>query len=186
MRRVRSGHPLPADLATLAPFASLPHNATLGNKELDKVLSALGGKEYARMVGPSELLSKSIGNSYAAAIHANLLCLTSSLGAGLEGKSIGAFSYGSGAMATMMALAGRAPSSSAFTLGGMQERLGVEARLAARRACQPAEYAQAMEMRERAYGKLGCTPQGSVDNVGKGVFYLKEVTAQGVRTYAQK
>ena len=187
VRRVRSGHPLPADLATLVPYASLPHSATLGNKELDKALSALGGKEYARMVGPSELLSKSIGNSYAAAIHANLLCLTSSLGAGLEGRSIGAFSYGSGAMATMMALAGRAPSSSsAFTLRGMQERLGVEARLAARRVCEPAEYVEAMGMRERSYGKLGCTPQGSVDNVGKGVFYLKEVTGQGVRTYAQK
>ncbi len=185
MRTVRAGLPLPAPLAPLAPFASLPHAATLGNRDLDKALGALGGAEYARMVAPSEALSKGIGNSYAAALHANLACLVSSLGEGLAGKSIGAFSYGSGAIATMLALEGGA-GGGRFSLGAMASRLRVAERLAARTESSPGEYAQAMALRERAYGRLGSAPEGSLDSLAAGTFYLKDVTAAGVRSYGRK
>ena len=106
MRASREGVALPPSLASLAPFTSLPYAATMGNRDLDKALGALGAEEYARMVGPSELLSKNIGNSYAAALHANLACLTGAVGGGLLGKRVGAFSYGSGALATLLTLEG--------------------------------------------------------------------------------
>jgi hydroxymethylglutaryl-CoA synthase len=188
VRAVRAGLPLPAPLAALAPYAALPHGATLGNRDLDKALGSLGAAEYARMVGPSEQLSKGIGNSYAAALHANLVCLVSSLGAGLEGKSVGAFSYGSGALATMMALQGRASSSASgggFSLAAMAAQLRVAQRLQARSECTPAVYAEAMGLRERAYGKLGFAPVGSCDTLAPGTFYLKEVSAAGVRSYGR-
>jgi hydroxymethylglutaryl-CoA synthase len=187
VRAVRAGLPLPPALASLAPYASLPHAATLGNRDLDKALGALGGADYARMVGPSELLSRSIGNSYAAALHANLACLASSEGAGLAGKSIGAFSYGSGAIATMMALEGRAvPQGQRFSLAAMAAQLRVRERLAARTECSPGEYAEAMAMRERAYGRLGSAPAGGLEHLAPGTFYLKDVTAAGVRSYGRK
>jgi hypothetical protein len=91
--------------------AALPHAATIGTKELEKALAALPvGAEYADVVGPSEALSRGIGNSYTAALWANVACLVSAKGAALEGKRVGAFSYGSGAIATMMALRGGAAS----------------------------------------------------------------------------
>jgi hydroxymethylglutaryl-CoA synthase len=186
VRAVKAGLPLPAHLSALAPYASLPSSATLGNRELDKALGGLGGADYARMVGPSELLSKSIGNSYAAALHMNLLCLVDSLGEGLAGKRVGAFSYGSGAIATMMGLQGEGVQGSRFTLQGMAAQLRVGERLAARRQCEAGEYVEAMGMRERAYGKLGCSPVGSTEHVAAGGYYLKGVSAAGVREYARK
>ena len=139
------------------------------------------------MVGPSEALSKGIGNSYAAAVHANIACLVSTLGAGLEGKRVGSFSYGSGAIATMMAFDGaRAAPGARISLGGVADKLRVAERLAARRECEPVEYAEAMAMRERAYGKLGAEPAGGVEHVAAGAYYVKGVAADGVRTYARK
>lgn len=92
----RAGRPLPAGLEALAPWAGLPAAETLANRDLDKALGGVGAAAYARLVGPTEGLSKAIGNSYAAAVHANLVCLAAGKGAALEGKSVGAFSYGSG------------------------------------------------------------------------------------------
>jgi 3-hydroxy-3-methylglutaryl CoA synthase len=45
-----------------------------------------GNDAYRRMVGPSEEFSKNIGNSYTAAVWANLLCLADSKGRDLEGE----------------------------------------------------------------------------------------------------
>jgi len=179
---MKEGKSLPTDLASLQPFAMLPHSATLGNRDLDKALGALGSKDYSRMVGPSEFLSKSIGNSYAASIHANLLCLIASQGAALEGKRVGAFSYGSGAMATLMTMEG----GDGAALENLKKRLSLESRVAERKECSPEEYVEAMAMRERNYGKLGCSPAGSVDNVVAGAYYLSGVNAAGVRTYSRK
>ena len=191
-RLVSRGQALPASLAALAPFASLPAAQTLANKDLDKLLSSIGGETYKRMVGPSELISKNIGNSYTGALHMNLVSLLGDAHAGgahLEGKSIGAFSYGSGAIATMMAFKGRKPSSSAkksTSLSTISSTLNVASRLKERVEASPEEFTNALILREAFYGKIGATPAGSIDNVPKGAFYLKEVTKEGGRVYAQK
>ena len=182
-RSAAAGVPLPAALAALEPFTRLPVEQTYSNKDLDKVLSQLGSEDYKRLVGPSELLSKSIGNSYAAALHANLLCLAATEGEALAGKSIGAFSYGSGAIATLFALRGVATGGE-FTLGRIAKTVNVPARLAARTEAQPAELVAALAMREASYGKSGFTPAGDVKNVPQGAFYLDKVRAGGQREYA--
>jgi 3-hydroxy-3-methylglutaryl CoA synthase len=185
VRAASQGAALPAHLAALAPFAALPQASTLGNRDLDKVLSGMGGAEYAKMVGPGELVSKCIGNSYAAAVHMNIACMVSTLGEGLVGKRLGAFSYGSGAIATMMTFEGAAGGSGGFSLGAMAKGLRVDDRLRGRRECEVKEYLEAMALREAAYGKH-VSPVGTVDNVEKGAYYVKEVKPNGVRLYARK
>ena len=185
-RAAAAGRPLPPPLEPLAPIAALPHAATIGNKELEKALAALPvGAEYADVVGPSEALSRGIGNSYTAALWANVACLVSAKGAALEGKRVGAFSYGSGAIATMMALRGGA-GGGGFSLARMAAALDVPKRLAARTEASPAELLHALKLREDAYGKFGRAPAGSVDNVPAGAWFLKEVAADGSRKYARK
>jgi len=188
-RAAAAGAPLPAALAGLAPFAALPADKTLANKDLDKALSALPcGDAYKRLVGPSELISKNIGNSYAGALHMNLASLVGLRGAALEGKTVGAFSYGSGAIATMFALRGRAPTTpegKAFSLARMAATLDVEKRLAARVEASPEEFTAALAMREAFYGTSG-QPKGGLEHVPSGAFYLKGVNAAGVREYARK
>ena len=193
-RAMARGAPLPAHLAPLAPFAALPAAQTLANRDLDKALAGLGGDAYARMVGPSEALSKAVGNTYTGALHLNLLSLVGSAAAGgakLEGKSVGAFSYGSGAIATMFALRGRAPSrtgagAGAFSLARMQATLDTAGRIAARAEASPEDFTAALLMREKFYGRTGCEPAGALEHVPSGAFYLKGVGADGTRAYERK
>jgi hydroxymethylglutaryl-CoA synthase len=186
VRAAAAGRPLPPPLEPLAPFAALPHAATMGNKDLEKALAALpAGADYADVVGPTEALSRGIGNSYTAALWANVACLVSAKGAALAGKRVGAFSYGSGAIATMLALRGR-EGAAGFSLERMAAALDVQKRLAARTEAAPAELLAALKLREEAYGRFGRAPAGSVDHVPAGAWYLKEVAADGSRKYARK
>lgn len=181
-----AGVPLPASLAALEPFAALPYETTLANRDLDKALGAVGGDQYKAMVGPSIGLSQNIGNSYTAAVHNNLLSLVDNKGAALEGKTVGAFSYGSGAIATMFGLKGNAANKDGFSLGRIQSTVGVQARLAARKEASPEEFTSALAMREASYGKSAFTPAGSIDNVPAGAYYLKEVGKNYTRVYDRK
>jgi hydroxymethylglutaryl-CoA synthase len=190
-RAAARGEALPAHLAALAPFVALPAAQTLANKELDKALAPLGAEAYARMVGPSEALSKAVGNTYTGALHLNLLSLVGSAAAGgakLEGKSVGAFSYGSGAIATMFALRGRAPAAAGapFSLARMSATLDTAGRLAARTEASPEEFTAALLAREKFYGRTGCSPAGALEHVPAGAFFLEGVGADGARKYGRK
>jgi len=194
-RAAARGEALPAHLAALAPFAALPAAQTLANKDLDKALAPLGAEAYARMVGPSEALSKGVGNTYTGALHLNLLSLVGSAAAGgakLEGKRVGAFSYGSGAIATMFAMRGRAPAAAAaaggepFSLARMASTLDTAGRLAARTEASPEEFTAALLAREKFYGRTGCAPAGALEHVPAGAFYLEGVAADGTRKYGRK
>ena len=55
-------------------------------------------------VGPTVEYCQRIGNSYTASSFVNLMCLIEQQREQLEGKSIGVFSYGSGALATLYTL----------------------------------------------------------------------------------
>jgi hydroxymethylglutaryl-CoA synthase len=97
------------------------------------------------------------------------------------------FSYGSGAIATMFAFEGMPePAGSPFTLQRIHSVVGLQKRLAARTEASPAEFVEALKMRESTYGKASFSPHGSLDHVAKGVWFLKEVSAQGTRVYERK
>lgn len=182
---VAAGLPLPAHLAALEPFVRLPADKTYANRDLDKALAGVGGDLYAASVGPSEGLSKAIGNSYTGALWANLASITDALGGALDGRRLGMFSYGSGAIASMFAMDAY-KGSGAFSLDGMKAAMRLQARLDARTDASPAEFTEALAMRERTYGKSGYTPAGSVDNVPAGGWFLKEVKADHTRVYDRK
>jgi hydroxymethylglutaryl-CoA synthase len=100
---------------------------------------------------------------------------------------VGLFSYGSGAIATLLAFDGMPePPGSPFSLKRIQSVANLTKRLAARTEATPHEFSEALKMRESTYGKSSFTPHGSLDHVGKGVWYLKEVGAEGTRVYDRK
>ena len=73
-----------------------------------------------------------------------------------------------------------------FTLARIAETVGLDDRLAARRAAPPSEFAEAMQVREKAYGQADYTPLGSVDNISAGAFYLDRVDDKHRRQYLVK
>jgi hypothetical protein len=131
--RAQAGIPLPAHLAPLAPFMATPYGDTLANRDLDKALSGVGGDLYNQAVGPTVDLSQNIGNSYTAALWSNLVSTVDTLGAKADGKRLGLFSYGSGAIASMFTMdAVAAPTAAAanpkFSLDGMKAAVNLKVR----------------------------------------------------------
>lgn len=182
------GMELPAHLEALRPWADAEYEDTLRDRNLAKTLATIAREGYDRQVAPSVDFSKNIGNSYAAAVHANIVSLVSQERAALEDKRLGVFSYGSGAIATMFGLRGARPTgpSTEFTLDRMADTINLAERLAERRGADVGEFEEAMLMREDAYGKADCTPVGSLEHVREGDWYLADVDSNYHRHYVRK
>jgi hydroxymethylglutaryl-CoA synthase len=91
----------------LAAWLSKPIEETYNDKALDSALKSVSAKSYEQRFKDSNSASKSIGNTYAASVFLGLASLIDKAGSRGElspGKTIGLFSYGSGALATMYCL----------------------------------------------------------------------------------
>jgi hydroxymethylglutaryl-CoA synthase len=105
-RLVAAGQALPEHLSPLAPWADAEYEGTIMDRDLMKASTQVADAFYASMVAPSDKLSKNIGNTYTAAVFANLLCLVANKGGQLTNKNTAVFSYGSGAIASMYGING--------------------------------------------------------------------------------
>jgi hypothetical protein len=135
-------------------------------------------------------MSKQIGNTYTASVWNNLAYLVSNRGSALAGKNVVLFSYGSGALATMLELCPRADTcthrGSAFSLARMQHALDLEVRLRAREQKTPAALDAALRAREDLHAAvLPFEPTFSTEGLAPGAFYLAGINAQYERTYAR-
>lgn len=91
----------------LAEWLTKPIEETYSDKALEKVLKTVSAEAYTQRFKDSNAASIKIGNTYAASVFLGLASLVDgagSTGALSPGKTIGVFSYGSGALATMYCL----------------------------------------------------------------------------------
>lgn len=144
---------------------------------------------FKQKVEPGLKISKNIGNSYCASIFCNLLsCLMdifASNGPDSEPKSsrIGAFSYGSGSMATYFSFR---------TRGGSCDWLSktireVSGQLENRVKLSPLEYENSMKKRSEMYGIVNWNvTEPDLDILTAGTFYLSEIDNENRRFYLRK
>lgn len=78
------------------------------------------------------------------------------------------------------------PPGSPFTLQRVHSVVNLPRRLAARTEASPAEFSEALKLREASYGRSAFAPRGSLDHVADGAYFLKEVSATGTRVYSRK
>ena len=91
----------------LEEWLAKPIEETYSDKALEKALKTVSAEAYAQRFKDSNAASIKIGNTYAASVFLGLASLVDSAvssGALVHGKTIGLFSYGSGALATMYCL----------------------------------------------------------------------------------
>lgn len=98
----------------------------------------------------------------------------------LTGKRTLMFSYGSGCAASMFILR--------FNSGykNIQRIAQFKERLAARVKVSPEDYDREMSKREAAYGKGDFVPEGSIDHIENGTYYLTNCDKSYIRSYAIK
>ncbi len=117
----------------------------------------------------------------------SLLSVIGKYGSELIDKRILMFSYGSGSLASMYSFRGRSPTiQSLFSLDRIKSTVRIFERLNARKKCSPDEFTSALELRAIKYGKAPMVPDGSLDNIDNGVYYLVSINDRHHREYTRK
>ena len=113
--------------------------------------------------------------------------LVSELGNDLVGKKVILFSYGSGALASMMSITPHPENVNArFSLARMKEVLNISQRLQKREKLTPADLNVALGAREASHGVVPFIPSFLTDRLAPGAYYLESISANHERFYRRK
>ncbi len=138
---------------------------------------------------PSSHPIPQVGNTYTASVYMNLVCLIAQKSSELLGKRVLVYSFGSGALATMLQITARKPSTPAgarFSLERIASTVNLMDRLLDRETVTPEELSEAIRIREKNVNRGGFVPQYSVSSLFPGTFYLEEVRPDFTRVYLRK
>jgi hydroxymethylglutaryl-CoA synthase len=160
-------------------FRSLSLEKSYTDKDLEAFFVKKTQAAYDQKVSPGAFLARELGNLYCGSVYSSLAALVADKGDRLIGKRVMLFSYGSGLASSLFSFKVTA------SLIGLSDKLDVKARLAARIAVPPAEFARILKLREERYGKAGFAPSEPVDDLFPGTFYLTEVDNLYRRSYAR-
>lgn len=118
---------------------------------------------------------------YTASVYAALASLIFFVGSEkLQGKRVGLFSYGSGLAASLF---------SCKVIGDLSKMVSVldlDNKLKDRKTESPEDYEKAIHLREQAHLKKDFTPQGSIDELKPGTYYLEKIDDRFRRSYGVK
>jgi len=165
---------IPAE-SKMNEFMNVPLESTYESKELETLLKGLSSKYYAEKVAIGCEVSKQIGNTYTASVWMNLANLVSTLGSSLVNKTVTLFSYGSGALASMIEILPVNTTNERFSLEKIQRNLDIATRLASREKLSPNDLSIALEAREKSHGIIPFDPLFSTKNMFVGTYYLENI-----------
>ncbi|KAH6915828.1 hydroxymethylglutaryl-CoA synthase [Coprinopsis sp. MPI-PUGE-AT-0042] len=161
-------------------FLEQSHAASLSDKNVEKTFVSLSKGSFAKKTDPGMACSKRLGNMYTASLYG---CLSSLLGtvepSELAGKRVSLFSFGSGCAATFFTARVKGDTSD------IKKALNLTERLAAMTVAPPEDFVAALALREKNHNAVDFTPEGSVDNIWPGAYYLEKVDSKFRRKYVR-
>ncbi|GAB7363060.1 hypothetical protein MBLNU230_g3353t1 [Neophaeotheca triangularis] len=164
-----------------AELKDMPYEQSVTDKNVEKVFMGLAKKRFAARVQPSVEVPTMCGNMYCASVYASLVSLIANVSSDdMQGKRIGMFSYGSGLASSMFSLKVRGSTEE------MRKKVDLHTRLDARRTVAPEVYDEMCNLREKAHLKKDYKPQGAVDTIVAGTYYLTNVDDMFRREYEVK
>lgn len=157
------------------------HEASLSDKALEKAFVTLSKKRYGERVAPGIDASTHIGNMYTASLYGGLVSLITNVGsAPLQGKRLGAYSYGSGLAASIFS----------FTVRGdltkMIEACDLQKKLKDRKVLSAVQFEEYIALREKAHLRKDFEPSGDIKGLSPGTYYLTKVDDMYRRQYSIK
>jgi hydroxymethylglutaryl-CoA synthase len=177
------------DGSSIEKWKSIPSADTYEDRGLEAALKSAAGPVYKSKVAPACEVSKKIGNTYTASVWINLANLVSHYGEALDGQSVVLFSYGSGALASMLGISPTSNTTTSdprFSLSSMQSALDLPTRLSSREALTPADLTSALDAREASHGFIPFTPTFDSGKLYPGTFYLSFISPQYERLYTRR
>ncbi|KAK0281846.1 3-hydroxy-3-methylglutaryl coenzyme A synthase [Friedmanniomyces endolithicus] len=164
-----------------AEVKDVSYEQSMSDKTVEKTFVALSKKRFAARVQPSIEVPTMCGNMYCASVYSSLVSLLANVSsADLQGKRLGIFSYGSGLASSMFSLRVQGSTDE------LREKVDLHKRLESRRVVKPEVYDEMCNMRERAHLKKNYKPEGSVETVFEGTYYLTGVDDMFRRSYEVK
>ncbi|PPQ63098.1 hypothetical protein CVT24_005809 [Panaeolus cyanescens] len=169
-----------ANIPNAESFLSMTHAASLTDKNVEKTFVAASKASFAQKTNPGMACSKRLGNMYTASLYA---CLAS-LFANVEpetflNKRIGLFSFGSGCASSFFTARVKGDTSE------IRQNLNLTQRLSEMTVAPPQEFVDALKLREKNHNAVSFTPEGSVDNIWPGAYYLEHIDAKYRRKYVR-
>lgn len=166
----------------LESFSGRTLESTIGDRDVEKASMENSAVEFENKTVPTLLLAREVGNMYTASLYgglASLLAIRSP--SELAGKRVLLFSYGSGLASALYSL--RITTDITQLTHVTDSVADLPARLKARRTVPPAEFEQAMKLREETHHQAPYTPVGDPASLWPGTYYLVSVDDKHRRTY---
>lgn len=171
----------PAFAEVPADVRDMDYNKSLTDKVVEKTFMGLTKKRFQERVGPAIEVPTMCGNMYCGSVYAGLTSILANVdSANLQGKKIGVFSYGSGLASSLFSIK---------VVGSVEEMakaLSLKERLAGRKIVAPEVYDEMCNLRKKAHLQKSYTPNGSVETVASGAYYLDSIDEMFRRKYLIK
>ncbi|KAG2042708.1 hydroxymethylglutaryl-coenzyme A synthase C terminal-domain-containing protein [Suillus americanus] len=169
-----------ANVANPESVLATSYTASLTDKNLEKTFIGVSKATYAKKVEPGMACSKRLGNMYTGSLYGCLASVLSSVTPSeLLGKRLSMFAFGSGCAASFFTLRVKGDTSD------IREKMDLLARLASMKLVPCQEYVDALTLREKNHNAVNYTPEGSIENIWPGTFYLESVDSKFRRKYAR-
>ncbi|KAF7359815.1 3-hydroxy-3-methylglutaryl coenzyme A synthase [Mycena venus] len=158
-------------------FAATP-KASLTDKNVEKTFIAAGRKSFAAKVDPTMACSRRLGNMYTASLYGCLASLLSTVpSTELKSKRASMYAFGGGCVGSFWTLRIRGDTSE------IAEKMDLLNRLKKMKVVSCQEFVDALALRKKHLHAVGFTPEGSVDNIWPGSYYLDSVDDKYRRKY---
>jgi hydroxymethylglutaryl-CoA synthase len=179
-------------------FLSQTHVASLSDKNVEKTFITASKAAFTEKVDPSMACSRRLGNMYTASLYGCLASLLSTVEpATLKGKRVGLFAFGSGCAASYFTLRVTGDTTE------IRDKMDLVNRLSNMKVVPCQEFVEALavcsrpfsrlytrltcdfpiQLREKNHNAASYTPEGSVDNIWPGAYYLESVDSKYRRKY---
>ncbi|KAJ7504263.1 hydroxymethylglutaryl-coenzyme A synthase N terminal-domain-containing protein [Mycena galericulata] len=169
-----------ANIPEAEAFLSETHAASLTNKNVEKTFVAAGKKSFAQKVDPTMACSRRLGNMYTASLYGCIASLLSTVpSAELQGKRASLFAFGGGCAGSFWTLKIKGDTSE------IAEKMDLLNRLAKMKVVSCQDFVDALALREKNYNAVSYTPEGSVNNIWPGAYYLDSVDSKYRRKYVK-
>ncbi|KAF8809508.1 hydroxymethylglutaryl-CoA synthase [Phlegmacium glaucopus] len=167
-----------ANISSPETLLSLSHAASLMDKNVEKTFVGASKASFAQKTDPGMACSRRLGNMYTASLYGCLASLLSTVEpASLLGKRVSLFSFGSGCASSFFTLRVKGDTSD------IRGKMDLVNRLAKMNVVPPEEFVKALQLREKNHNAASYTPEGSVDNIWPGSYYLESVDSKYRRKY---
>ncbi|KAI0091524.1 hydroxymethylglutaryl-CoA synthase [Irpex rosettiformis] len=174
-------HPKYASIQNTAALLAQDYKESLLDKTLEKTFINLAKSHFDSHVELGMKCSRRCGNMYTGSLYGGLASLVSSVEPSeFLGKRISMFAYGSGLASSFFTIKVKGDTSE------IKNKLDLVKRLAAMKVVPCQEYVDALKLREESHLSKTWKPQGSVDNIWPGGYYVESVDGKYRRQYLRK